>query len=116
MIYHILPKEDWAKARAAGIYEPESLPTEGFIHCSTVNQVIGSANAFFKGQTDLLLLTIDPEKVRAEVRYEDLAGEGLDFPHIYGPLNLDAVLKVSHLGQNQDGTFTLPTDVSAPAE
>ena len=58
-MYHILPRSDWAKAQASGIYEPESLTTEGFIHCSLSDQVIRVANAYYARQKDLLLLRID---------------------------------------------------------
>ena len=82
VFYHILPRSDWAAAQAAGKYTPDSLDEEGFIHCSKVHQVLRSANAYFKGQTDLLLLCIASEKIKAEVRYEDSTGSGELFPHI----------------------------------
>jgi len=100
-IYHILPRSDWAKAQASGIYEPESLTTEGFIHCSLSDQVIRVANAYYAGQKDLLLLRIDMGKLVHEVRYEDLLDEGECFPHIYGELNLSAVTAICPLGSDQ---------------
>lgn len=108
VIYHILSQVEWAKAQTAGVYEPESLHTEGFIHCSTIDQVTRSANTFFNGQTDLSILWIASEKVQAEIRYEDLAGEGMRFPHIYGPLNLDALVNVSSFEKDNNGKFVFP--------
>lgn len=108
MVYHILPQDDWLKAQSDGAYQPSSLAAEGFIHCSYIDQVLRSAHAYFKGHTDLVLLWIASEKVSAEIRDEDLAGEGMCFPHIYGPLNLDAVVHVADLDVDHDGRFILP--------
>jgi len=107
MVYHILPRDDWLKAQLEGTYQPSSLAAEGFIHCSYIDQVLRSANAYFKGHTDLVLLWIASEKVSAEIRDEDLAGERICFPHIYGPLNLDAVVHVADLDVDHDGRFVL---------
>jgi uncharacterized protein (DUF952 family) len=109
MVTHILPRKDWEAAQEAGVYAPVSLEAEGFIHCSTIAQVIGTANLFFKGQEDLLLLWIVEAKLDAEIRYEDLPGDGILFPHIYGPLNLDAVVDVRPLLTRDDGQFILPS-------
>jgi len=111
-IYHILPRSDWAKAQASGIYEPESLTTEGFIHCSLSDQVIRVANAYYAGQKDLLLLRIDMGKLVHEVRYEDLLDEGECFPHIYGGLNLSAVTAICPLGSDQQGKFIMPEETA----
>lgn len=73
-IYHILPKHDWEQVKDRKFYAPSSLKKDGFIHCSTKDQVIPTLNRRFKGNKDLLLLIIDPEKVKAEIIYEDLKG------------------------------------------
>lgn len=112
VIYHILPWEDWQTAQHEGFYAPVSLETAGFIHCSKVDQVTRVANSYFEGQDDLLLLCIASDKVDAEIRYEDLLGEGKLFPHIYGPLNLDAVVNVSELEKDERGKFGLPKGIS----
>lgn len=108
-IFHILPGGDWEKAKKNGIYTPPSLEAEGFIHCSTRAQVINTANNYFKDQSNLLLLWIDAENVQFPIRYEDLLGEGTLFPHIYGQLNLDAVVRASPLRRGEDGGFIFPT-------
>ena len=106
VLLHITPREDWERAERDGIYRAASLETEGFIHCSTPAQVVGTATRFYRGQTGLVLLVIDAEKLQAEVRYED--ADGQMFPHIYGPLNLDAVTRVLPFEPSADRTFTLP--------
>ncbi len=92
-IVHLCPRMDWEAAQQAGAYRPTSLDTEGFIHCSRPEQIAGVAERFFQGQRDLVLLWIDPALVRAPIRWE--ATDGELFPHIYGPLNLDAVIRVT---------------------
>ena len=114
MIYHIIPQEDWLQAQKTGIYRPVSLEAEGFIHCSDKNQVARSANLHFKGITNLILLCINTEKVKAEIRYEDLYNSGSLFPHIYGELNLDAIMDVLEFPVGKDGTFSLPEMLISP--
>ena len=75
MIYHLTSRQAWVEAQSRGEYRAESLETEGFIHCSTLPQVLKSANKFFGGQTGLLLLWIDSEKVESEIKYELAAGD-----------------------------------------
>lgn len=108
MILHITRLSDWEGAQAAGDYRLDTLEQEGFIHCSTREQVLGPANEFYLGQDDLVLLVIDPEQLAADLVYEDSYNSGVAFPHIYGPLNLDAVTHVVPFPHRPDGTFELP--------
>lgn len=110
MIFHITDAATWAVAQAAGSYRAASLAGEGFIHLSTPAQIIGTANRFYHGQRGLLLLVVDPQLLAAELRYEE-AEPGQRFPHLYGPLNLDAVLAALPFPPEADGTFTLPAGV-----
>lgn len=107
-IYHITPLRDWQAALAAGAYTADSLEREGFIHCSTAEQVVDTANRYYAGQAGLVLLRIRVEALRAEVRYENLVGGEMLFPHIYGPLNLDAVAGAADFPPGADGRFSLP--------
>ena len=107
IILHICAAGDWEAARPTGAYRSASLETEGFIHCSTPAQAADSAMRHFVGQNDLVLLSIDADKVEAEIKYE-LAANGNTYPHIYGPLNTSAVVDVVPFPRNPDGTFTLP--------
>jgi len=93
MILHIAIKKDWEMAKENDEYRGDTLDSEGFIHCSTPKQIDGVAQHLFKGKKDLVLLEIDEKKVRPEIKYED-AGNGKLYPHIYGPLNTDAVINV----------------------
>ena len=105
-LMHITSKNDWSKALQEGSYRADSLLTQGFIHCSTPAQVADTANRFYAGQQDLVLLGIDSQRVGAEVRWENLERGQMLFPHIYGPLNLEAVVKVIEYRPGEDGRFS----------
>lgn len=115
MIYHITSHTAWSAAQSNGAYTAPSLDTEGFIHCSTLEQVLPVANTFYTGQTGLCLLIIEPALLTSELKWEPPAGgapppgvpEGLMFPHVFGPINLNAVVKVVDL-ESTSGKFTLP--------
>jgi uncharacterized protein (DUF952 family) len=92
-IFHITTREQWNHAALAGKYQADSLVTEGFIHCSTAAQLEASGRRSGAGQTGLVVLEIDPEKLRWELRWED-STHGEVFPHLYGPLDLEAVISV----------------------
>lgn len=111
VIYHITQHAAWEDALFRGVYRAQSLETEGFIHASTLEQVIGTANLLFHGQPGLVLLVIDPGRLQAELRYEIAPGTGQKFPHIYGPLNLDAVERVVAFPPGPQGSFGLPSDL-----
>ncbi len=110
MIYHIAHNEDWNTALKNNSYKPASLATEGFIHCSPEEKIIEAADNFYKGREDLLLLSIDETKVEAKIIMEDLYNHNFEFPHIYGELNLNAVVKITNFKCNEDGKFQLPED------
>lgn len=109
IIFHITRREAWDKAEAEGAYRSESFPTEGFIHCSTSDQVVQVANIRFRGQGGLVLLGIDTERVLANICYENLEGGEQMFPHIYGEINIDAVMRVWEFEPGGDGYFSLPS-------
>jgi uncharacterized protein (DUF952 family) len=111
VIYHIATRADWDQALRDGEYTTstvgKTLAEEGFIHASTEGQVNGVANRYYRGiQDELLVLVIDTERVRTRIRYEDVPGADAPFPHIYGPLNADAVIATRPLSAGPDGTFT----------
>lgn len=112
IIYHITRKADWDAALAAGSYAADSLASEGFIHCSTVQQVIATANRIFKGRRDLVLLCVESARVKAAIRYENLEGGANLFPHIYGALAPDAVTAVCVFPPCGDGLFALPVSIA----
>jgi uncharacterized protein (DUF952 family) len=117
IIFHIARSEAWARREsragsegqsASGSYRPEMFPVDGFVHCSTRDQVVKVADIRFRGQTGLVLLCIDTDKVAAEIRYENLEGGRELFPHIYGEINTDAVVQVAEFAPGTNGHFTLP--------
>lgn len=103
-----MDKQQWLQVKENGTYTPSSIEEEGFIHCATKEQTQDVANLFFKGQTGLTLLCIDSSKVNSEIVYEDLYETGKLFPHIYGPLNTEAVYKEVSYESSRDGTFEMP--------
>ncbi|MCP6761736.1 MAG: DUF952 domain-containing protein [Fischerella sp. CENA71] len=110
IILHITQREKWKAAKLAGIYRADSLESEGFIHCSTPEQIIKVAERFFAAQKGLVLLLIDSEQVKSKIRYEMAEVDEL-FPHIYGALNIDAVWRVVNFESGEDGKFRLPQEV-----
>lgn len=116
MIFHITTQKEWEAAKAKGMYAALSLAHEGFIHCSKKEQILDTANNFFRGQYDLILLCIMPEKLQADLKYEDPTGKqsannfGL-FPHIYGTINLEAVLMTVPFPCDGEGKFKLPGEL-----
>jgi uncharacterized protein (DUF952 family) len=104
-IYLLIALADYARAVELGRYEPPGLATEHFIHASPADQLTRVANKHYRGVKDLHLLCVDPRRVRAPVRWEPAAG-GL-YPHIYGPLNLDAVLYLKPIVPGAGGEFRI---------
>jgi uncharacterized protein (DUF952 family) len=116
MILHMLRRHEWDLALRNGSYRPLSLDAEGFIHCSTIEEAIDTANLLFRGATDLLLLRIDETRLAAPLRFEAPAAAGdarpnTRFPHIYGALNLDAVVDAIEFPCAADGSFELPARI-----
>lgn len=108
-IFHITTGFAWSAARDGGHYAADSLAGEGFIHCSRANQLLRVADLFFTGQQGLVLLVIDPARLRPELRWEpgaDLVTEL--YPHVYGPVNLEAVVDALAFEPGPDGKFRLP--------
>ena len=96
-IYHITTKNEWEAAETKGVYTAPSLETEGFIHCSEEQQVKDVLERYYSGSKDLVKLVIDPKKLKAELKYELAPSVHENFPHVYGPINLDAVIDVQNI-------------------
>lgn len=103
LIYHITYREDWKRAQSQRFYRAPSLDTEGFIHCSKKNQVAATAQRFFKGQKDLVVLCIDTKSLASEIKMElpshpTASPVGPEvFPHVYGVINVDSILEVKSI-------------------
>jgi len=117
LILHLTSRDEWLSALKAGEYRTPSLLTDGFIHCSTEKQIVQVADSFYAGRHGLVLLVIDPSRLRPELHWEppahptpqtDLPLSDDLFPHIYGPLNIEAVLNVLSFEPKPDGKFPPP--------
>jgi uncharacterized protein (DUF952 family) len=114
-LLHIIGRDEWSAALAAG--EPYRAPDQdavGFLHLSTPELVLVPANSFYGGRSDLVLLVVDADRVSSELRFEDgvpPVGD-LQFPHLYGPLDLDAVVDVVDFPCGPDGRFDLPDSLT----
>ncbi len=94
IIYHVTTTEDWNAAKQKGYYEHPSLKDEGFIHCSQDQQIAGVLERYFAGKTDLVKLVIDTDKLTSKFVFDWSPTTQDTFPHIYGPINSDAVVDV----------------------
>ena len=93
-IYHIVSPEDWEAAERSGEYRAASLVDEGFIHCSFAEQLDTVLERYYSGAGTVNILEIDPGRLTAELVEEPSTNNEI-YPHIYGPLDLDAVVGVS---------------------
>lgn len=96
-LFHIVEPVLWETAAAEGTYQPKSLVTEGFVHCSFAGQVAGSANRHFAAADHLCVVELDPARIRAEIRVEN------GFPHVYGPIPTEAAAAVHHIDRDERG-------------
>ncbi len=102
--YHLVPASVWDLGRSEAMYTPEAYEADGFIHCTNgIDQLVTVANWFYVPDVrEFRVLVLDVAKIKSEVRYDD---EEEVFPHIYGPLNTDAVIGEFAVTRSDDGTF-----------
>jgi len=113
-VFHITERSAFAAALETGAYESESLKTEGFVHCSTRAQILGTAARFFAGRSGLVILCIEAARLGIQLRYEAAHGEA--FPHCYSAIPLDVIPAVIDFPCRADGGFDLPEELSVFAE
>jgi len=94
IIYHVTTAAEWSAAIKKGFYEHPSLKDEGFIHCSQDHQVTAVLERYFVGQTGLVKLVIDTDKLTSKYVFDWSPSTQDTFPHIYGPINTGAVIEV----------------------
>jgi len=101
---HLTPREVWDRQKDAKTYVPEAFGQDGFIHCTDGdNNLLQVANLFYKGDPrDFVVLTLAVDRIKAEVKYEDT---GRIYPHIYGPLNVEAVIGERAARRGTEGEF-----------
>jgi len=104
-IFHIVGRSEWRAAAATGEYRAESLGGEGFVHCSFAGQVAGVANSLYRDLGDLCVVELDPARLDTRVQVEDSYGNGMAFPHVYGPIPVAAAVAVHDLTRGADGDY-----------
>jgi uncharacterized protein (DUF952 family) len=109
LIYILCTKEHYEQAVLEGTYRPESLALEGFIHASPAEQLTRVANKYYREHLALCVMSIAVERIHSELRWETIAN-GDVYPHIYGPLNMDAVQAVQTVTRQADGMYTIDLD------
>jgi uncharacterized protein (DUF952 family) len=113
MTFHLTTAETWARQRDQSTYLPDAFAQDGFIHCTDGEQnMVDTANRYYAADpSQFICLVIEQERVASEIRYED---PNRIYPHIYGPLNVNAVIAVRAFERDADGHFTrLGDEISA---
>ena len=110
-LYHITTFQEWEAAQNYDEYQPQEFSNEGFIHCSYKHQLIRVANFIFRGQKNLIILVIDPNKIPSKIVPENLEGGAELFPHIYGKLPLKSVISTIPFPCELEGNFSLPASL-----
>ena len=107
IIYHLTTPEEWKDSQVDGEYEAPSLAGEGFIHCSADEaQTLRVAARIYAGRPGLIVLDVDTDRLTAEVKREP-SRSGEIYPHIYGRINRDAVVRMRELKLDTDGQHWL---------
>jgi uncharacterized protein (DUF952 family) len=113
-IYKICSVAEWREAESVGMFRGSAVDhRDGFIHFSTAEQVAETARRHFAGEHDLVLVSVDPAALGERLRFEPSRGGAL-FPHLYGPLELAAVIRVEPLPLGADGRHVFPATLRTP--
>lgn len=120
-LLHLTDRASWTEARTTGRIAPPGLDADGFVHCSTPAQIGRVATTFYAGRTDLVLLVLHPDRLGSPLVWEGPvdprtgrpevvtpAHGGARFPHVYGPIDVAAVLEALPWAPDHDGVFRLP--------
>jgi uncharacterized protein (DUF952 family) len=111
-VLHLTTRAEWDAAQPAGTYEPAGFAAEGFVHCSTPEQVVAVANRFYRGAGDCVLLEVDPALTGVELRWEPGADRSDElFPHVYGRIPVTAVVAVHTFPEGPEGWTALPPSI-----
>lgn len=97
VIYHLTTVPEWEVAQDKGIYDPHSFQRDGFVHCCTQDQLEHVMERHFEKHENLIKLVIDPTRLLHPLKYEHNKDYNREYPHVYGPLNLEAVTQVVFL-------------------
>jgi uncharacterized protein (DUF952 family) len=97
LICHITTAAEWDAAKPSGQYASTSLKDEGFIHCCLPEQVPSILERYFQGKKNLVKLNLESDLLTSQLIYEWSPSVQQTFPHIYGPINVNAVLEVEKI-------------------
>lgn len=106
MIFHIVTPSYWQTFDDKDVYFSETFNDEKFIHCSTIEQLPGVLQRYYKNAGEVVKLTINEEKLTTQPIYE-AAANGEEFPHIYGGINKSAITEIKKLVEISEGKYTL---------
>lgn len=106
-IFHLTTADQWAAAATAGELRPAGFAEEGFVHCSTLEQLTGTIERHFAGVDELLVLELDPGALAADLRWEE-SHPGEVFPHLYRPLRAGDVTAEHPWRRSPAGSVALP--------
>jgi len=106
-IVHALSRSDWHSFQEQGEYHPDSLDSQGFVHCSKPGQIVVVADINHPDSDEMVLLLLDESRLDSPVRYETSGDGASAFPHVYGPLTLDGVVDSFSFEQDETG-YRLP--------
>lgn len=107
-VYHFTERHNYERAQVEGSFTLPSLKSEGFIHCSKDSQVVRIANAIARNWEDVLLLKIETSRLSAALVYENTEGGQELFPHVYGPIDLEAIVEAKDFGRDAAGGYVFP--------
>lgn len=105
-IYHIINSEEWVQISKMNYYAPPSLASEGFIHFSYKDQLPDVIQRFYQQEDDLVVIKVDINKLESELKIEKVLNDGY-FPHLYGQLNLNAVVEITNVIKDNQGMIGL---------
>lgn len=109
LLFHIAKSKEWQQSLKTGFYSNPSIKKDGFIHCSEFNQLLHIANSNLKNiNEELVVLCIDSDKLKPEIKWETNKNNGMTFPHVYGLINVDSVIDTADFKKNQLGDFYIP--------
>jgi len=107
IILHIAEKVHWLNQQSQPFYRDPSLESLGFLHCAQIKDVVDAANCYYRGKPDRVLLCIDTAKTVPEIKWE-MSEYGVQYPHVCGALNRDAIVEVLDFPIDPEGGFVLP--------
>ncbi len=111
-VYKIVASEIWQAAAETGVFEGAGIDlADGFIHLSTAEQAVRTAELYFAGQEGLTLVAVDTAKLGEALVFEPSRDNAL-FPHLYGPLPLSAVIWAKPLPIGEGGKHIFPEFVA----